>query len=354
MRRPRRPTRRCRSERGMRRMLHGRAPRIPALGVASLAGCGPMNTLAGDGATGSRESSLGWFLVIVSCAVVLIVTLLVLAAWVRSRSRRTRDEAVFSGSSGLPWVAWGGIVIPAIVLLAAFLFTIGTLDAVAAPERAPAATIQVIGHQWWWEVRYEGAGPSQGVVTANEIHVPVGEPVRLELSTNDVIHSFWVPELAGKTDLIPGQTNTTWIEARHAGVFGGTCGEYCGAQHAHMQLRVIADPPGRFQQWLLNQRAPAVQATDPSAADGLRVFMTSGCANCHSIRGTSAGGAVGPDLTHLASRTTIAAGALPNIVGNLIGWIVAPQAIKPGSDMPTIAIPSRDLQSLAAYLETLK
>lgn len=330
------------------------APLIVALGTATLVGCGPLNTLARDGVTGSRETSLGWFLVIVSCAVVGIVTVLVLAAWVRSRARRTGDDTVFTGSSGLPWVAWGGIVIPAIVLVVAFLFTIGTLDAVAAPERAPAATIQVIGHQWWWEVRYEGAGPSAGVVTANEIHVPVGEPVRLELSTNDVIHSFWVPELAGKTDLIPGQTNTTWIEARHAGTFGGTCGEYCGAQHAHMQIRVIADPPGRFQQWLADQRAPAAQATDPNAVDGLQVFMRSGCANCHTIRGTSAGGGVGPDLTHIASRTTIAAGALPNTQGNLMGWIVGAQTIKPGSDMPVIAVPSRDLQSLAAYLETLK
>ncbi|HEX6815254.1 MAG TPA: cytochrome c oxidase subunit II [Gemmatimonadaceae bacterium] len=338
----------------MTRASHTRASVVLALGTCGLAGCGPLNVLARDGVTGSSETSLGWFLVIVACAVVLIVTVLVLAAWARSRGRTTRDDAVFTGSPGMPWITWGGIVIPAIVLVAAFLFTIGTLDAVAAPQRAPAATIQVIGHQWWWEVRYEGAGPSQAVVTANEIHVPVGEPVRLELTTNDVIHSFWVPELAGKTDLIPGQTNTTWIEARHAGVFGGTCGEYCGAQHAHMQLRVIAEPPGQFQQWLTDQRVPAPPAADPAAAEGLRVFMTSGCANCHTIRGTGAGGAVGPDLTHIASRTTIAAGALPNTQANLMGWIVGAPIIKPGSDMPAIPVPSRELQSLAAYLETLK
>jgi len=335
------------------------APRTAASAVLAavtcgLAACGPLNVLSRDGVTGSSETSLGWFLVIVACAVVLIVAVLVLAAWARSRGRRTRDDAVFAGNPGLPWITWGGIIIPAIVLVAAFLFTIGTLNAVAAPQRAPAATIQVIGHQWWWEVRYEGAGPSQGVVTANEIHVPVGEPVRLELSTNDVIHSFWVPELAGKRDLIPGQTNTTWIEARHAGVFGGTCGEYCGAQHAHMQIRVIADPPGRFQQWLIDQRAPAAPGTDPNTVDGQHVFMTSGCANCHSIRGTGAGGAVGPDLTHIASRTTIAAGTLPNTQANLMGWIVGAQAIKPGSDMPSIPVPPRELQSLAAYLETLR
>ena len=327
---------------------------VLAAGTCGLAACGPLNVLSRDGVTGSSETSLGWFLVIVACAVVLIVAILVLAAWARSRGRRTRDDAVFAGSPGLPWITWGGIIVPAIVLVAAFLFTIGTLNAVAAPQRAPAATIQVIGHQWWWEVRYEGASPSQGVVTANEIHVPVGEPVRLELSTNDVIHSFWVPELAGKRDLIPGQTNTTWIEARHAGVFGGTCGEYCGAQHAHMQIRVIADPPGTFQQWLIDQRAPAAPGTDPSTVDGQRVFMTSGCANCHTIRGTGAGGAVGPDLTHIASRTTIAAGTLPNTQANLMGWIVGAQAIKPGSDMPSIPVPPRELQSLAAYLETLR
>ena len=338
----------------MRSASRARASRCLALGTCGLAGCGPLNTLARDGVTGSSETSLGWFLVIVSCAVILIISILVLAAWARSRGRRTRDDAVSAGSPGMPWITWGGVVIPAIVLLAAFLFTIGTLDAVAAPARAPAATIQVIGHQWWWEVRYQGAGPSQEVVTANEIHVPVGEPVRLELTTNDVIHSFWVPELAGKRDLIPGQTNTTWIEARHAGVFGGTCGEYCGAQHAHMQLRVIADPPGKFQQWLLDEGAPAAQVTDPNMVEGQRAFMTSGCANCHSIRGTGAGGAVGPDLTHIASRTTIAAGTLPNTKGNLMGWIVAAQTIKPGSDMPSIPVPSRELQSLAAYLETLK
>jgi cytochrome c oxidase subunit 2 len=338
----------------MPRLSRRLAPSAVALGSCALAGCTPLNVLAHDGVTGSRETGLGWFLVIVSCAVVCIITILVLAAYVRSRKRRTRDDAVFAGSSGVPWVMWGGVVIPGIVLLVTFIFTIGTLDAVAAPTRAPAATVKVIGHQWWWEVRYEGTGPSQTVVTANEIHVPVGQPVRLELTTSDVIHSFWVPALAGKTDIIPGQTNTTWIEARHTGVFGGTCGEYCGAQHAHMQMRVIADSPGDFQKWLADEAAPAAKPADPTAADGLRVFMTSGCANCHTIRGTGSGGGVGPDLTHIASRTTIAAGALPNTQANLMGWIVAAQSIKPGSDMPSLPLPSRDLQSLAAYLETLR
>jgi len=353
MRRRPKPTSRSRSDPAMK-YAPRRAFAILALGTIGAAGCGPLNVLARDGATGSSETSLGWFLVITSCAVVLIITVLVVAAWARSRGRRATDDAVTAGSSGFPWILWGGMVIPAAVLVVAFVFTIGTLDAVAAPERAPAATVEVIGHQWWWEVRYEGASPDQAVVTANEIHVPVGEPVRLELKSGDVIHSFWVPALAGKTDLIPGQTNTTWIEARHAGVFGGTCGEYCGKQHAHMQIRVIADPPGRFQQWLTAQRAPAAQPTDPSATDGLRVFMTSGCANCHTIRGTGAGGAMGPDLTHLGSRTTIAAGTLPNTKGNLMGWIVGAQAIKPGADMPSMPVPAKDLQTLAAYLETLK
>ncbi len=323
------------------------------LGMCAAVACGPMNTLGRDGVTGSSETSLGWFLVITSCAVTVIITVLVCVAALRKhRGAGARD--VVAGSPGFEWILWGGMLVPAVVLVIAFLLTIGTLNAVAAPERAPAATIQVVGHQWWWEVRYEGSSPDQSVVTANEIHVPVGEPVRLELSTGDVIHSFWVPELAGKTDLIPGQTNTMWIEARHAGVFGGTCGEFCGAQHAHMQMRVIADPPGKYRAWLAAQRTPAAAAVDPSASDGLRVFMTSGCANCHTIRGTGAGGGVGPDLTHIASRTTIAAGTLPNTEANLMGWIVGAQGIKPGSDMPNMPVPSRDLQTLAAYLETLK
>ena len=288
-----------------------------------------MNTLSRDGVTGSSETSLGWFLVITSCAVVLIITVLVCVAGLRKHRAGAVD--VVAGSAGFEWILWGGMLVPAVVLVVAFLLNIGTL-----------------------EVRYEGSSPDLSVVTANEIHVPVGEPVRLELSTGDVIHSFWVPELAGKTDLIPGQTNTMWIEARHAGVFGGTCGEFCGAQHAHMQMRVIADPPGKYQAWLAAQRAPAAAASEPSASDGLRVFMTSGCANCHAIRGTGAGGGVGPDLTHIASRTTIAAGTLPNTEANLMGWIVGAQAIKPCSDMPNMPVPSRDLQTLAAYLETLK
>ncbi|MGH7649788.1 MAG: cytochrome c oxidase subunit II [Gemmatimonadaceae bacterium] len=324
-----------------------------ALGMCAAAACGPMNTLGRDGVTGSSETSLGWFLLICSCAVTLIITVLVCVAALRKR-RAVPGDRVVAGSPGFQWILWGGMLIPAVVLVVAFVFTIGTLDAVASPERAPAATIHVVGHQWWWEVRYEGSSFGQSVVTANEIHVPVGEPVRLELSTSDVIHSFWVPELAGKTDLIPGQTNAMWIEARHAGVFGGTCGEFCGAQHAHMQIRVIADPPDKYQAWLADQREPATTAATPSTSDGLRVFMTSGCANCHTIRGTGAGGGVGPDLTHIASRTTIAAGTLPNTEANLIGWIVGAQAIKPGSDMPAMSIPSRDLQTLAAYLETLK
>ena len=353
MRRRRKPKSPSPSERTMTRARWGGAGALAALGICAAGACGPMNTLGRDGVTGSSETSLGWFLVITSCAVVFIITVLVCIAAFKHH-QAAPGNAVVAGTPGFEWILWGGMLIPAVVLVVAFFLTIGTLNAVAAPERAPAATIAVVGHQWWWEVRYEGSSPDQSIVTANEIHVPVGEPVRLELSTNDVIHSFWVPELAGKTDLIPGQTNSMWIEARHAGVFGGTCGEFCGAQHAHMQIRVIADPPDRYQAWLAAQREPAAGATDPTTADGLRVFMTSGCANCHSIRGTRAGGGVGPDLTHIASRTTIAAGTLPNTKGNLMAWIVDAQAIKPGSDMPTMAVPSRDLLALAAYLETLK
>lgn len=313
-----------------------------------------MSVLSTRGVTGAHETALGWFLVITSLVVVLVITVLVLAASLRRRPRTASSQVASGGAAGLPWIVWGGMVVPAIVLIGAFVFTITTLDAVAAPTRPPAATIRITGHQWWWEVQYVSPQPDQSVTTANEIHIPVGEPVELQLEAADVIHSFWIPELAGKTDMIPGQTNTMWVEAKAPGTFLGTCGEFCGAQHAHMRLRVVAESPDRYRAWLADQRRTALPATDSAIAAGLHVFLSSGCANCHTIRGTIAGGAVGPDLTHLASRQTIAAGTLPNSAGSLYGWITGAQLIKPGNHMPSMPVGAHDLQALVAYLETLK
>jgi cytochrome c oxidase subunit II len=215
-------------------------------------------------------------------------------------------------------------------------------------------TIQVIGHQWWWEVQYPNSDASMWVTTANEIHVPVGKPIVLLASSRDVIHSFWAPNLQGKRDLIPGYQSAIWFQADKPGIYRGQCAEFCGAQHAHMAFFVIAEPMDKFQQWLVSQSQPAPEPSDDVTRHGRDVFLSSPCLMCHTIRGTQAGSRVGPDLTHLASRSTIAAGTLPNNPGSLAGWIADSQSIKPGNRMPPNALKSEDLQALVAYLQTLK
>jgi cytochrome c oxidase subunit 2 len=203
-------------------------------------------------------------------------------------------------------------------------------------------------------VEYRDSLPQHWVTTANEIHVPVGKPVVLELVASDVIHSFWVPNLAGKRDMISGQENSLWLRADSAGVYRGQCAEFCGYQHAKMAFQVIAESPDRFAQWLVQQRDTAATPTDSLARHGQQVFLSNQCVMCHAISGTPAGSRIGPDLTHFASRRTIAAGSLPNTLGNLMGWIADPQTIKPGSRMPATSLSSQDLAAVVAYLETLK
>ena len=216
-------------------------------------------------------------------------------------------------------------------------------------------TVEVTGHQWWWRIRYKDPEPQREVITANEIHVPVGIPVQFQLRSADVIHSFWVPNMRGKKDAIPGYVSSTWFRADTPGVYRGQCAEFCGHQHAKMAFYVVADSPAVFRSWLAAQQAPADSApADSLAREGQRVFLAGPCANCHTIRGTPAGGSVGPDLTHLASRLTIAAGTLPRTRGHLAGWVVDPQRIKPGAQMPPNQLEPEALRALLAYLETLR
>jgi cytochrome c oxidase subunit II len=203
-------------------------------------------------------------------------------------------------------------------------------------------------------VQYSSTNAREGLRSANEIHIPVGRPVRIQLRSSDVIHSFWAPALQGKLDLVPGQVNTTWIQADSAGVYRGACAEYCGLQHTRMQFRVVALAPPEFDAWREAQEKPAAPPTDPAAKAGQAVFMSSGCSFCHAIRGTEARATAGPDLTHLASRRTLAAGTLPNTTCHLAGWIGNPQAIKPGNLMPRIPLSPEELRSLLAYLATLR
>ena len=218
----------------------------------------------------------------------------------------------------------------------------------------PAVTVEVTAQQWWWAVEYWDPVPAHRIRTANEIHIPVGRAVLIKTRSIDVIHSFWVPGLHGKQDHIPGHNSALTIKADHAGVFGGRCAEFCGLQHAHMQLLVIAEPPDVFEAWRQAQLRPAVAPATAQAQRGHDVFMAGSCVLCHTILGTPAGGRLGPDLTHLASRATLAAGTLPNTAGHLAGWIVDPQGVKPGTRMPANSLGSDDLQSLLAYLGALR
>jgi cytochrome c oxidase subunit 2 len=224
----------------------------------------------------------------------------------------------------------------------------------APPDADKALAIEVIGNQWWWYVRYTNDQAHNIVVTANEIHIPVGRRVLMRLSSNDVIHSFWVPNLQGKRDLFPGQITTEWIRADRPGRFRGQCAEFCGLQHAHMALWVVAEPEEQFRAWMLRQLQQSTEPTDSEQQHGRQVFMDHACALCHTIRGTDAAGQVGPDLTHLGSRLTIAAGTLTNNKGNLAGWIVDPQNIKPGNHMAMVPLKSEDVQPLIDYLESLQ
>ncbi|HKU59947.1 MAG TPA: cytochrome c oxidase subunit II [Gemmatimonadales bacterium] len=326
--------------------------RGPWLATIALAGCAESPSyLRTAGIIGDREARLGWVLLVIASAVVVVIAVLVLAAVYRRRSEA--GTTLVRSGAGVRWIVVGGVVVPAVILLGVLFFSTATFAAVARPPSRQAVTVQVIGHRWWWEVRYAGDSVSNHFVTANELHIPVGRPVRLELATADVIHSFWVPQLAGKTDLIPGQRNVAWIEADRPGRYWGHCGEYCGLQHANMMLTVVAESPAEFARWAQGQRQPARVSSEPPAQAGAAVFSRSACSLCHTVRGSGAGGALGPDLTHLASRGMIGAGLLPNTRGHLAGWVANPQALKPGVLMPAVPLSPTDLTALLAYLESL-
>lgn len=245
-----------------------------------------------------------------------------------------------------------GVATTVIVLGLSFVSYAGQRTVFAKDENA--LTLKIIGHQWWWEVRYEADSPHQSFVTANEIRIPTGQPVKVELESADVIHSFWVPSLTGKMDLITGQKNELQFTAKNVGVYRGQCAEFCGLQHAHMAFAVIALPPDEFSRWRDHENQSANGPEDQLGKQGADLFRARGCALCHNISGTLAGGQLGPDLTHIGSRTTIAAGTLPNTPATLAGWIADPQHIKPGNLMPKMPLQSDELIAILHYLEQLK
>jgi cytochrome c oxidase subunit 2 len=270
------------------------------------------------------------------------------------RSRRARPPSTpASDRRALTAVVLGGVVAPTIVGAVLTAVTFRDLAAVLPGPPSDVLVVEVTGHQWWWEIRYPGSGHDDAVTTANEMHIPAGRRVQVRLASRDVIHSFWVPALQGKMDMIPGRTTEVWLQADRPGRHRGQCAEYCGLQHARMALWIVVDSPADFAAWLEREGRPAAEPLDAEARRGQTVFREEGCAGCHLVRGATAG-AGGPDLTHVASRRTLAAGTLDNVPGNLAGWIADPQALKPGNLMPRTLLRAPDLHALLAYLGTLR
>jgi len=314
----------------------------------------PMSYWHTYGPAGYPLTQLGWGLGIISIVVIAVIAVLLLGAMSHERSRAADDTQLAVGreGGGMGWI-YIGTGITTVVLIGCMGWTLLTSASVVRPPRPPALTVQVTASQWWWGLTYTSADPSRTFITANEIHVPVGQPVRFEVASADVIHSFWVPQLGGKMDVIPGQTNVTWLQADKPGVYRGQCAEFCGTEHARMALVLIADTPEDFRAWQDDQLRDTPIAASAQARAGQRVFQAH-CAVCHTIRGSDAAGIVGPDLSHLMTRRTLAAGLLANTPGNLAGWIADSQSLKPGASMPDHLVSGADLTAVVDYLKTLK
>ena len=312
-----------------------------------------MQYLTGAGEKAMPIVWLTWGVLLISITVVLVIAALLAGAiWHRPGIPwpMDRQAALQSWEGGLDWL-WIGVGVSTLVLLISIIWTVKVLAQIEAPREQPTVTIEVTGRQWWWQVRYLSDNVARVFTTANEIHIPVGQPVRFRLRGGDVIHSFWAPQLAGKMDAIPGQTNETWIEADKPGIYRGQCTEYCGLEHARMALLVVAETPAKFQSWWEHQLA-APPPPRGLAVVGQQDFQMH-CGSCHAVRGTDAEGGLGPDLSHLMQRSTIASGVLPNNDSTLAHWIADPQSLKPGSLMPSPALSGQELTNVQAYLKTL-
>jgi cytochrome c oxidase subunit II len=313
----------------------------------------PTNIFAPASTPADAIFGLSIFVLAHVAAIFILVFALLVYVVVRFRNKPNDDRKEPAQIYGSTQVELAWTVIPVIIVLALFLASARVIASIQNPPRPPGTLdVVVIGHQYWWEYRY----PSLNIVTANELHVPVSDPAHptptfLTLLSADTDHSFWVPRLAGKTDLIPNHPNHMWIEPHEAGLFLGQCAQYCGTQHAKMLLRVYVQSQDDFERWARGQQQPAQSS---AASPGQRVFETTACANCHTISGTPAKGRFGPDLSHIMSRDSIAAGAAPNTPQRLRLWIKNPEAIKPGSKMPAMGLTDQDVEAVATYLETLR
>jgi cytochrome c oxidase subunit 2 len=336
---------------------------VSAILASVLTGCAGRQQSAVDpvGPQSGKIDTLWWSFFWLLGAIFIAVIIVLLFTLMRPRSGAEQEaiEAAHKPSeetdSRIRRIVTGATIATIVILFVLIVASVGTGKAISELSyKKNPLTIEVTGNQWWWQIRYLNDDPSLTVVTANEIHIPVGRPVQIRGLSNDVIHSFWVPNLHGKRDLIPSRTTDEWIEADHPGLYRGQCAEFCGLQHAHMSLWVVAEPQDKFKTWMDAQLQPAVAPSDPELQHGQQVFMNHACIFCHQIRGTTAGGQNAPDLTHFGSRRGIAANTVPNTKGNLAGWIVDPQSMKPGNHMASIVVDSTELQPLIEYLESLK
>ncbi len=327
-------------------------PIVPFVVLAfalSLAGCASTQSILEPATSSAREvTNLFYFIFYVALAIFVLVEGLLVYFVIRyqRRANSALPEQVH-GNTPLE-LAW--TLAPAIVLAVVFVLTVRTMSAVNVSAQPPATVhVTVVGHQWWWEFQY----PDQNIITAGDLHVPVGQVVAVTLESDNVIHSFWIPQLIGKTDVIPDHQNQTWLRAETPGIYRGQCAEFCGAQHANMRFVVVAQTPEDYAAWVKQQQtSPTAPSGD--AARGQQVFEGGACIGCHTIQGTKGQGKVGPNLTHFGSRTGIAGDTLPNTADNVAKWLHDPQAVKPGNDMPNLHLSDADIQALVAYLESLK
>lgn len=328
--------------------------KLLVLALAGAAACsGNEDALNPKGPQAERIGTLAWYMMIASTIVwVLVVVALLYAAW-KGHQRDVADQSDETNKR-LERPVITATVITVLILVGTLVYNITTSDAMASLPRDNALRIEITGRQWWWEATYADPVPGNQITVANEIHIPVGEPIQVIGNSADVIHSIWVPNLMGKKDVIPGHVTATWFQADKPGIYRGQCAEFCGRQHAKMALLIFAEPRSQFESWYRSQQQPAASPSDSLSQAGEKIFMAKGCPLCHTVGGTQAQGHLGPSLTHAGSSYTIAAGTLKNTKGNLAGWIVDPQRIKPGAKMPPNDLSGSDLQALLSYMVSLK
>jgi cytochrome c oxidase subunit 2 len=331
--------------------------------LAAATGCAGHQQSAVDaaGLQSGKIETLWWFFLWILAVIFVVVMVYTIVALLR-RHRGVEQEPLEARhlpseqtEKKLTRIVAGATVATVVILFVLLIASVGTGKAISElGSKNNGMVVEVTGNQWWWDVRYQNDDPRLVFKTANEIHIPIGRPVMIRGTSHDVIHSFWVPNLHGKRDLIPSRITAEWIQADNPGEYRGQCAEFCGLQHAHMSLWVIAEPEAKFNAWRQQQLQAALEPSDPVRQRGEQVFLNHACIFCHTIRGTTAVGQNAPELTHFGSRKTIAAGTLPNTLGNLGGWITDPQSVKPGNHMATIAVNPDDLQPLLEYVEGLK